>query len=141
MNVFHLAITVNDIDKAKQFYKNILGLDIGRQTTKWFDVNFYNHQLTVQLDEQKTKPRNNKRLHELAVPPHHFGIILSEQAWHSMKRYLTEKKVEILNLSTTFFEGSNYEQYSMFVKDPSENMIEFKAFKDKRHIFTPIEKQ
>ncbi len=139
MNVFHLAITVHDIEKAKKFYKNTLGLEIGRETSKWFDVNFYNHQLTIQLDLKKVTPQNSKRLHELAVPPHHFGIILSENAWDSMKRYLTEKKVEILKLSSTFFEGSNYEQYSMFIKDPSENIIEFKSFKDRSHIFTPID--
>lgn len=40
LSPFHLAMPVNDIEKAKHFYKNVLGLTEGRSDTSWVDFDF-----------------------------------------------------------------------------------------------------
>ena len=44
-NPFHLAIPVNDLAKAADFYENILGCDRGRESDSWIDFNLFGHQL------------------------------------------------------------------------------------------------
>ncbi|MEC8974793.1 MAG: VOC family protein, partial [Actinomycetota bacterium] len=41
--VFHLAIPVNDLEKARKFYKNVLGATEGRSDDRWVDFNFFGH--------------------------------------------------------------------------------------------------
>jgi extradiol dioxygenase family protein len=36
---FHLAVQVRDIEEAKQFYSNLLGLEQGISDTNWIDYN------------------------------------------------------------------------------------------------------
>ena len=38
-NPFHLAIPVNDLAKATDFYENILGCQRGRASDSWIDFN------------------------------------------------------------------------------------------------------
>ena len=44
-NPFHLAIPVNDLAKATDFYENILGCQRGRASDSWIDFNLFGHQL------------------------------------------------------------------------------------------------
>ena len=43
---FHLSLPCFDLEKTKQFYVDVLGLPAGRSTSKWLDVNLFNHQVT-----------------------------------------------------------------------------------------------
>ena len=44
---FHLAINVNDMEKSKRFYCEILGCELGDfEEGKWQDVNFWGNELT-----------------------------------------------------------------------------------------------
>ena len=38
---FHLAIPVHDLEKSRDFYKNILGCDEGRSSDHWVDFNLF----------------------------------------------------------------------------------------------------
>ena len=44
---FHLALGVNNIEKAKNFYENVLECPVGRYNKEklWFDIDFWGHQL------------------------------------------------------------------------------------------------
>ena len=44
---FHLAFPVSDLNKARFFYKEILGCLEGRTDTNWVDFNFFGHQITA----------------------------------------------------------------------------------------------
>ena len=44
---FHLAIPVDDIARAREFYGGVLGLSEGRSDTQWVDWNFYGHQVVT----------------------------------------------------------------------------------------------
>ncbi len=60
-NPFHLAIPVNDLVKATDFYENILGCQRGRASDHWIDFNLFGHQLVCHYVEKnsisKYKPR------------------------------------------------------------------------------------
>ncbi|WP_444885197.1 VOC family protein [Microbulbifer sp. PSTR4-B] len=38
---FHLSFVVPDLEKAREFYVNLLGCTVGRDTGEWIDVIFY----------------------------------------------------------------------------------------------------
>ena len=40
-NPFHLAIPVNDLVKAAEFYEHTLGCERGRESDSWIDFNFH----------------------------------------------------------------------------------------------------
>ena len=44
---FHLAIPVDDIEAAREFYGTVLGFARGRSDTRWTDWNFRGHQLVT----------------------------------------------------------------------------------------------
>ena len=44
-SLFHLALHVTDLDKARLFYGDVLGCVEGRATSTWVDFDFFGHQL------------------------------------------------------------------------------------------------
>ena len=73
---FHLAIPVDDLEEAKQFYHGLLGADIGRSDATWIDFNFFGHQLVCHLSQsKKTEVTNPVDNHDVPVP--HFGLRFS----------------------------------------------------------------
>ena len=132
---FHLAIPVNDLEKSRNFYKNILGCEEGRSSNHWVDFNFFGHQLVIHIkekefDKTKTNPVDGKD-----VPIPHFGVILEWNDFHEFSKKLIEKKINFIIEPYIRFEGLPGEQATMFFKDPCGNALEFKSFKDLNKIF------
>jgi len=46
---FHLAIPVRDITGTREFYVDILGCTVGRESKTWIDFNFFGHQLSAHV--------------------------------------------------------------------------------------------
>ena len=61
---FHLAIPVDDLTKAIDFYENILGFAPGRKSDQWADYNFFGHQLVVHFDPS----HNSNKHHNKSLP-------------------------------------------------------------------------
>ena len=134
MNLFHLAIPVLDLVAAKDFYINVLGCSKGRSSTKWIDFNFYGHQLGCHEDKESI----NKNMNDVDgnnVPVPHFGIILDWNEFHSLSTDLQSKNINFIIEPTIRFKGKVGEQAIMFLKDPSDNAIEFKSFKNNDEVF------
>ena len=132
---FHLAIPVNDLEKSRNFYKNILGCEEGRSSNHWVDFNFFGHQLVIHFkqkesDDTKTNPVDGKD-----VPIPHFGVILEWNDFQDFSKKLIEKKINFIIEPYIRFEGLPGEQATMFFKDPCGNALEFKSFKDLNKIF------
>ena len=134
LSPFHLAIPVNDLDKAKDFYNGLLGAEIGRSDPTWIDFNFYGHQLVCHLTERNnTQSKNPVDQHEVPVP--HFGIVLEWDTFHQLAMDLKNNKVEFIIEPIIRFKGQVGEQATLFLNDPSGNAIEFKSFKDQENLF------
>ncbi len=133
---FHLAVPVDDLKKARQFYGEFLGLEEGRSNESWIDWNFFGHQFVTHLkprEEIAKKIENPVDGHSVPVP--HFGVVLEWQQWHDFAEKLKAGGVEFVIEPYVRFRGKTGEQATMFFFDPSGNALEFKAFKDISQLF------
>lgn len=136
MQPFHLAIPVNNIDKAREFYGKILGFSEGRSTESWIDWNFFGHQLVTHLKpnlENPTQVENPVDGHNVPVP--HFGVVLGWEEWHEFAEKLKKQHIQFVIEPYVRFRGKTGEQATMFFLDPSGNALEFKAFQDINQLF------
>ncbi|AII10562.1 MULTISPECIES: VOC family protein [Rhodococcus] len=138
---FHLAIPVDDIDAARNFYGGVLGFSEGRSDTKWIDWNFRGHQVVTHQvgDGPSTKPRdgvagtNPVDGHDVPVP--HFGLVLPVDEFKVLADKLTSVGTKFVIEPYVRFEGEPGEQWTMFFLDPAGNALEFKAFADLNQLF------
>ena len=132
---FHLAIPVSNIEKARDFYGNVLGFEEGRSSEKWIDWNFYGHQLVTH--EDKTMQNNNVHnpVDGQQVPIPHFGVILSIDDWNLLAEKLKNIGTKFLIEPYTRFKGEPGEQATLFFLDPFGNALEFKAFNNLESLF------
>ena len=132
---FHLAIPVNDLEKSRNFYKNILGFEEGRSSDHWVDFNFFGHQLVIHYKEKESDDTKTNPVDGKDVPIPHFGVILEWNDFHNFSKKLIEKKINFIIEPYIRFKGLPGEQATMFFKDPCGNALEFKSFKDLNKIF------
>ena len=132
---FHLAIPVDDLARARTFYGGVLGLSEGRSADSWVDWNFYGHQMvTHQVPSTAERSQSNPvDGHEVPVP--HFGLILSPDEFHALAERLRAAGTEFVIEPYLRFEGEPGEQWTMFLRDPAGNALEFKAFRDESQLF------
>ena len=69
------------------------------------------------------------------IPIRHFGIILDWNDWKKLSKKLTQKNIDFIVEPYIRFKGKSGEQATMFIKDPSNNVLEFKSFRDFDNIF------
>jgi extradiol dioxygenase family protein len=134
-NPFHLAIPVNNLKKATEFYENVLECTRGRSSDSWIDFNLFGHQLVCHYVEKiNTDTTNPVDGDEVPVP--HFGVILNFEQFESLAHQLKKKNQTFIIEPKIRFAGQPGEQRTMFLKDPSGNALEFKAFKDLDSLFS-----
>lgn len=133
---FHLAVPVNDIAQAREFYAGLLACPEGRSTAHWVDFDLFGHQFVCHLDTsgQRSDALQNP-VDGDAVPVPHFGVILEMNDWKALRDRLYAGKVSFVIEPRIRFEGQTGEQATMFFADPSGNALEFKAFADDSQIF------
>jgi len=134
MRPFHLAFPVKDLSAAKSFYVDVLNCKVGRSSDHWIDFDMFGHQVVAHLVEEAAHPSTNS-VDGDDVPASHFGVILTMDQWHKLKKNLIAHKIKFIIEPKIRFEGEPGEQATMFFLDPSGNALEFKAFKDDSSIF------
>ena len=133
---FHLAFPVIDLEQARDFYGRILGCATGRESDRWIDFDFFGHQLVAHLVEREDHPSAaTNAVDGHAVPASHFGLILQWQQFQDMAERLENKGVEFVIEPHVRFAGRRGEQATLFIHDPSNNYLEFKAFRDIEMLF------
>jgi len=65
----------------------------------------------------------------------HFGVILEMPEWRDLAGRLEAAKLDFLIPPGVRFESQPGEQATLFVRDPSGNALEFKAFADDAMVF------
>ena len=127
---FHLAIAVSDLAAAEVFYREVIGCTLGRRRDHWIDFNLFGHQLVCHEVPSAQGAAVSNPVDGEDVPVPHFGVVLTLDAFESLKRRLVDKGVTFVIEPQTRFQGEAGEQHIMFLLDPSKNAIEFKAFRD-----------
>ena len=133
---FHLAIPVDDLEKAEAFYGGLMGCETGRRSDEWIDFNFFGHQLVVHLADkaaERSVPAN--MVDGKAVPVQHFGVVLQPDAWRDLAAKLEGAGLEFIIAPGIRFAGQPGEQGTFFLLDPAGNALEFKYFEDMDALF------
>ena len=130
---FHLAFPVDDLEDARGFYVGVLGCRVGRESARWIDFDFFGHQITAHLASGEEIAHNP--VDGDSVPVRHFGIVLEMPAWETLAARLKTARVQFLIAPKRRFRGEAGEQATFFVRDPSGNALEFKAFNDDSALF------
>ena len=132
---FHLAFPIFNINETIKWYTKNLLCTIGRQDDNWVDLNFFGHQISAHLVNTKHSKLINNYVDGHNIPTRHFGIILGQHQWEKLAKQLTKNKIQFIIKPYTRFKGKKGEQSTMFIKDPSNNFLEFKSFKNDSMIF------
>ena len=131
---FHLAIPVDDLAAAREFYGGVLACTEGRSADTWVDWDLYGHQLVTHVAPGAGEvARNPVDDHDVPVP--HFGVLLDVDAFHRLADRLRAAGTAFVIEPYLRFEGLPGEQWTMFLHDPAGNALEFKAFADDAQVF------
>lgn len=127
--IFHLAFPVHDLELAKQFYHQQLGCELGRQSKQALIMSLGGHQIVAhKVTEQPQE--------QVGIYPRHFGLIFTDELAFNqfVQRLRQQNRVFEIDLKIRF-EGSQIEHQSFFLKDPSNNLLEFKCYRHASAIF------
>ena len=131
---FHLAMPVDDLDAARHFYGEVLGLEQGRSSETWIDWNLRGHQFVTHVaPERAQRIHNPVDGHDVPVP--HFGLILTVEEFRTFAERLQAAGTTFVIEPYVRFQGQTGEQWTMFFLDPAGNALEFKAFADDSQVF------
>ena len=134
MRPFHLAFSVDNLEKTREFYTKVLGCKEGRSASKWVDFDMYGHQVVAHLVSELATVQTNI-VDGDDVPSSHFGVILEMADWQRLSKRLKDSNMDFIIAPHIRFKGEAGEQATMFFLDPCENALEFKAFKNDNMIF------
>ncbi|MGW0686835.1 VOC family protein [Streptomyces sp. NPDC002754] len=135
---FHLAIPVDDLATARDFYGKVLGFAEGRSDTRWIDWNFGGHQVVTHQVGDGTRregPAGTNPVDGHEVPVPHFGLVLPVPEFQRLAERLTDAGTDFVIEPYVRFQGEPGEQWTMFFLDPAGNALEFKAFADLEQLF------
>ena len=135
LSPFHLAIPVTDVKAALMFYEEVLGCERGRQSPDWVDLDFYGHQLVLHEVSAHEGLSGSNVVDGEQVPVPHFGVILPWPDFEALAGRLATLGSVFEIPPTTRFAGRVGEQRTFFLRDPSGNCLEFKAFRDSSRLF------
>lgn len=128
--VFHLAIPVLDVTSTIQFYKGKLKLPIDLIEDRRCIINFYGHQVVAHVSE-KDVPK------EVQMYPRHFGIIFDEERhFDTLLKNALESSVSFFQEHFERFKDTPRAHRTFFLKDPSNNLLEFKWYRNPELIYS-----
>lgn len=121
--IFHLSFPVRSLAAARDFYCERLGAAVGCDNGEWADILLFGHQLTL-----------HERPSEVLAPEsrgvRHFGAILPWEQWQALARTLSGQGCAFRMQPTIAHAGAGKEQAKMLLCDPSDNLIEIKAYRN-----------
>ena len=135
MRPFHLAFAVNDLDAARTFYSGVMGCREGRSAERWIDFDLFGHQIVAHLIPAQAGSVGSNAVDAQDVPVPHFGVVLDMPTFDVLAARLEAAGVTFGIAPVTRFAGQPGEQRTMFLRDPSGNALEFKAFADDAMLF------
>lgn len=127
-----MAIPVRDLSETKQFYLELLDARVGRENEEWLDILIWGHQITLHKRPDEILGREEQGMR-------HFGVVLPWADWEILSAALQKRKVKFYLEPALKNAGTDSEQAKMFLQDPSNNIIEIKAYRDFNKTFNVLE--
>ncbi|MGB0564860.1 MAG: VOC family protein [Spirulinaceae cyanobacterium] len=126
---FHLAIPINDIAKAKAFYVEALGCQVGRESAQAMILNFGGHQVVAHMTPTPLTPQKG-------IYPRHFGLIFDDHRnWQACLTQAQDHQLTFREPARTRFQGEITEHSTFFLEDPFYNLLEFKHYAHPEAVF------
>ncbi len=124
-DVFHLAIPVNDLDEAQEFYVAGLGCKLARRYSDRITLDFFGDQVVCHLSQRIEE--------DPELYPRHFGVTFHDRAdFDRLQALVALRKLPIYREVQRRFEGLVEEHLTLVLRDPANNLIEFKHYLDPR---------
>jgi extradiol dioxygenase family protein len=121
----HIAVPARDLDEAVEYYVFGLGVKLARRYDDRATFDFFGDQLVCHLSEDVP--------HEAIAYPRHFGVSFANpEDFDRLVRLVEHRKLKVLSGPTLRFEGTAEQHRTLFLVDPSNNVIEFKNYDDPR---------
>ena len=129
--LFHFSFAVNDLDRARRFYGELLGCPEGRKLPGRADFNFFGHHIVAHLAPDDVVGETGRKLREGGgTPLRHFGVVVPLEVFEATAKRLSTADVDFILKPQTRQEGTVREQKLMTLRDGCGNAIEFKGLRN-----------
>jgi len=123
---FHVAIPTHDLDEAVNFYVFGLGAKLARRYGDRVTFDFFGDQLVCHLDPDAVPA-------EVVPYPRQFGVTFARaEDFDRLMRVVEHRKLRVYSGPELRFEGTAEQHRTVFLVDPSNNVLEFKQYEDPR---------
>lgn len=127
-NVFHLAIPARDLDETFEFYVTKLGCKLARRYADRITLDFFGDQVVCHLSQDYDA--------EVKMYPRHFGITFKDKhEFDNLYQLAKQREIPFFQDLSKRFLGKIEEHEMFFLKDPSNNLLEFKYYPDSRMMY------
>jgi extradiol dioxygenase family protein len=134
--LFHFSFAVNDLERARRFYGELLGCPEGRKLPGRADFNFFGHHIVAHLSPDDVVGEKGSKLHaDGGTPLRHFGVVLPLEKFEAAAKRLTEAGVEFIMKPETRQAGTVREQMLMTCRDGCGNAVEFKGLRNVTDVY------
>jgi len=138
--LFHFSFAVNDLDRARKFYGEILGCPEGREMPGRADFNFYGHHIVAHLSPADVYGEDGGKVASGVTPIHHFGAVVPLEQFREIERRLVSADADFLEKPEVRQPGTVREQMLMLCRDGCGNIVEFKGLRNIADVYAVPER-
>lgn len=140
--LFHHSFAVNDLDRARKFYGEVLQCPEGRKLKGRADFNFFGHHIVAHLAPDEVVGDEGRKIGgALATPLRHFGVVMTLADFQKTAARMTELGVDWINKPSVTQKSTVREQMLMTVSDGCGNAIEFKGLQNITDVYAVRESE
>jgi uncharacterized protein len=127
-DVFHLAVPAADLDAAQEFYVTGLGCKLARRYADRITLDFFGDQLVCHL--HPVEPG------EPTLYPRHFGVTFRHREhFDALIALARSRELPFFQEPAVRFPGKVEQHCTVVLRDPSNNLLEFKNYDDPRMMY------
>jgi len=131
-DAFHLAIPAYHLDETEDFYVRQLGCKLARRYPDRITLDFFGDQLVCHLSESAVGSGERS----LDLYPRHFGVTFRQaEDFEAVHHLCLLRKIDMFRDLDVRFEGMVEVHRTFVLRDPSDNLIEFKHYTDPRMMY------
>lgn len=128
-DAFHLAIPARDLTAAEHFYVTLLGCKLARRYADRITLDFFGDQVVCHHSPETP-------VAEPSLYPRHFGVTFRDSAdFDALLRLIEIRKVPVFRDVELRFPGAVEEHRTVVLRDPTDNLLEFKHYADPRMMY------
>lgn len=128
--LFHFSFAVDDLERARHFYGELLGCPEGRKLEGRADFNFFGHHIVAHHSPADVVGDRGSKLKAGGdTPLRHFGVVMPLETFEETARRLTAAGAQFILQPETRQAGTVREQRLMTCRDGCGNAVEFKGLR------------